>query len=479
MNDNAAEGSIGISRLAYLGVFLWSLVGAYLAVWFNPRIALPFIALTGAMMLVIPFDVAFFGTLIFGLIHDPSINNPFQIYVGGFNLWLLEICFFLVFVIMFVEVITKRIKLSVSPMFFVLGIFLLSTVLQTARGYTLGYNIGDLRGNLRNALYPILIFPIGFYFGSGGSVKKFVKVLLIAWGIALIMYLMMYYGFLTLITVSLSGRLAWPTAQNILLFVPMLIFLLVDKNSKTRDSLIYWVLLLFSIVVILATQSRSNWAALTCEMTLILFILMIIKPRGEKLKFILKILIGLLAAGVIGIIVLKFIKGDGYDVFIKSVTDRAFSLFEWRKDIAIASRRYQIYESLKLVQRNWLFGRGVGVEWFSLAPWGLSRIDGVFFLILGQQGLVGLALFLSIYALWMQRSIYIVLHHKEIDDPLVQAFALAQPVYILAVLVNGVASSMAYVLPTNTILIYSSAMITEKIYHDLKITERSKKEIKT
>ncbi|MCK5833276.1 O-antigen ligase family protein [bacterium] len=468
MRDDVTDGSVGTLRWAYFGVFIWSLMGAFLAVWFNPRIALPFFALTASLLLIIPFDAVLFGTVVFALIHNPSFQNPLEIYIGGLNVWFLEIAMVFVFASLFIEILTRKRRIEISPMFIVIGVYFISIVAQTIRGYTMGYDISEVRTSFRNALYPIMILPIGCYFGSGGSTKRFIKMLFIGWVLALFFYFLQYFGIFLISRTSLTGRLAWAPLSNIMLFFPLIIVLINEKKISFGENAFYWIILLISFAVLITSQTRLLYVAIAGELLIIIPLLAVFKPKGKRAIFVLKILLGLTAIGVLSIMFLKFAKGDSFDIFLKSVTNRALSLFEWRKDLSIASRRYQIYESLKMIQKNWIFGRGIGVEWYSLLRFGQSRIDGLYFMLMVHQGLVGIGLFFTIFILWFQRSLFLLFHRNLIKDTLEKNFILAQPAFIIAILVHGIGSSAAYVLPTNTILIFSCAMITEKIYSGVK-----------
>ncbi|MCD6501893.1 O-antigen ligase family protein [bacterium] len=450
--------------MAYIGVFVWSLMGAYLAVWFSPRIALPFLALTAMLFTVIPFKTVFFATFVFGVSYNSSFSNVFVINVGGFSLWFLEIFLFFVFVTMILEYITKRSRIEITPMFVLIGLFFLSTVAQTVRGYTLGYAACELRNSFRNALYPILILPISFYFNGDGTPKKFIKMLFVGWVFAIVIYLMLYFGIFFQSRQSLTGRLAWPPTQNMLFFFPALIVLFTSHKATPRETIFSFGLLLFSLVILVATQARSLMGSVAAELFLILPIIAFTRPKGKRLGFLLR-LFGMIAAAVLlGILLMKLFQGERFDFFIGNVQDRIRSLIAWQKDVSIASRRYQAYESLNILKGNWLFGRGVGVEWHSLYIWGKSRIDNLYFMVIGHQGLVGMAIYLSIYVLWVQRSIALIRHHKLLEDPFERAFVMAQLPYIITTLVTGIAGTGAYLLPAHTIFIVSCAMITEYLY---------------
>ncbi|MCD6500976.1 O-antigen ligase family protein [bacterium] len=442
-------------------------MGAYLAVWFNMRIALPFLALTALLFTLIPFKTVFFATFIFGTAYNSSFGNVFVINVGGFNLWFLEIFMGFVFVTMILEYITKRSRIEITPMFVIIGLFFLSTVIQTVRGYMLGYAACELRNSFRNALYPILILPISFYFNGGGTPKKFIKILFVGWIFTIVIYIMLYFGIFVQSRQSLTGRLAWPPTQNLLFFFPALIVLFSSRKATSRESILSFGLLLFSLVILVATQARSLMGSVLAELFLILPIIAFTRPKGKRLSFLLR-LFGMIAAAVLfGVLLMKLFQGERFDFFIGNVQDRIRSLIAWKKDVSIASRRYQAYESLNILKGHWFLGRGVGVEWHSLYFWGKSRIDNLYFMVIGHQGLVGMALYLSIYVLWVQRVIVLIRNHQKfLNDPFERAFVLAQLPYIITTLVTGIAGTGAYLLPAHTIFIVSCAMITEYLYRE-------------
>lgn|GEM_PF-2137049 len=481
MSDKAASsrGSAASSAGHWptvIFVLIWSLIGAYIAVYFNLRIALPFFAVTGALLLILPFKTVFLAVVGFGIAHNPTYLNVFVISIGGFNAWFIELFMIFMVAVIVIELVTKRLKIETSPMFYVIGLFLISTLIQTARGFAYGYDISAVRTSLRNAIYPILIVPCALYFGSGGKTRKFIGALLLGWIGALIVFFLMYFGIFSKGGVSGFGRLMWPPTQNIMLFLPMLLVLLSDADTKFRENMVYWAIMLVSVAVLIAMQTRYVYAIVSIQIAMMIVIIGLTRPRGQRLIFVLKITVSLLAAMLVGVIILRIIRGEGFNLFIHNVVTRALSLFEWRKDVSIASRRHQILESIKLVQDNWIIGQGVGVKWHSLFSWGESRIDSAIFMVLGHQGLVGIVLFFAIFALWFQRGVYLLLNHSSIENPLVRAFSIAQPVYVFAVVANTVGSAAAYVLPANSILIICSAMISEKIYREHRKTKFIPKE---
>lgn len=460
--------------MVYAGLFVWSLLGAYIAVWFKPKIVIPFLGITAIILTIIPFEMIFFGSVILGLAHNPTYGNIFESSVGGFNLWLLELFIGFLFITMIIEFITKKGKLKITPMFVLFALFLLSTVAQTIRGYTLGYAVNELRGSLRNSLYPILIIPISFYFSAGGTVKRFIKVLFIGWIASIIIYFMIYFGIFFQSQQNFVGRLLWPPVHNLLCFFPILIVLLLSKDVKPKDMMSYVGILILSMMLIVMTQSRSIIGTISVEFLMIVPIIAYTRPRGKRLIFVFNSFLIMAAVVAIGVLLLKLAKGDEFVYLVKNMTDRFRGLIAWRRDMAIGSRRYQIYESLKILQGNWIIGRGVGFEWYSLFTYGKSRIDSLYFMIFGHQGMIGMVSFLAIYALWMQRSIALFMHLRIFGDRLIRAFIIAQPLFIINVLVSGIAQPGAYLLPPQEIMIVCCAMITEYLYREYRKSKTDK-----
>ena len=137
-------------------------------------------------------------------------------------------------------------------------------------------------------------------------------------------------------------------------------------------------------------------------------------------------------------------------------------------------RVYQGYETLNLIKGNWLFGKGIGVEWFSLFHTGSTFIDGLYFALLGHQGIVGLSLYLFIVALWTQRSFYLIKNHKLLQDNLTKAFVFAQPLYIAGTMLSGITESAYYLGPSMFTLRNMLALTTEFVYQKTKMTGESK-----
>ncbi|RKZ30848.1 hypothetical protein DRQ36_04080 [bacterium] len=457
-------------RLVYFGVFLWAFLAAYLSLFPNIRLFLPFLVFTTIILLLIPFRVSFSVLVVFALAHTPGYGNIFQFRFAGWNILLLEVITIFIFLQIIIESLVGRIRFRITPMLIVIGMFFLSSVIQLLRGIYLGYDPSQLRSAGRAIVYFSYIIPIAAYYASGGTPRKLINLMLIGWGFALIHYFMKYFGIIFPAGASGTARMIWPPISNVIWFLPLILMYALIKGVRQYDRKTYlcWFLLVVSCLVLLPTQARSIYLALFVEFVLLLSVVIAIQKKGERVVFVFRLLVITVVGVALAYFLLKFLMGEKFDLLISNVMLRFRTLGSIRRDLPIASRIYQIYESIKLLKGHWVFGRGLGIEWHSLINTGYFRIDNLYFTILVNQGLIGLGLYFAILALWMQRGIYLVNNSRLIKDNIVLAFSLVQPLAVLSILVSGMAGPAYYLSTPNIILMLLWAMTTEVIYSKVR-----------
>ncbi len=453
--------------MVYIGVFVWALTAAFIIVWPNPRIILPFFALTGALLIVFPLRTALFTIVIVILSYD-SYTSSVKLFSR--NVYLLEFVFVFLIAIFTIEMITGRLKLTVSPTLILFCVFLLSSFLQFYRGIVLGNDLSLVRTSMRSLMFYFLALPVAMFFSGGGSIRKFINITIVGWAAAVAYYLLEYSGIILSTQVSVTGRLVSPPAMNAIGFIPLLILIMLETGNEKPawEKMAFLFLILASFVVITLTQYRTMVVNLLIEFTL-LFILHIRYYSRRKGTTVIKNTFVLLVIGLIGVFVLRGFLSEKTDLVFFNILTRIKSLAMLRQDLALIARFRQVLETIELVKGNWLLGRGLGLEWHSLYFWGWTKIDNVYFNIIGHQGLVGLSIYLSIYALWLQRSIRLLLNKARIEDSVIRAFVFTQPAVIVAMLANGFTSANYYTFPVDFCLLIFWAMTTEHIYRKVLI----------
>jgi len=235
-----------------------------------------------------------------------------------------------------------------------------------------------------------------------------------------------------------------------------------------KNSIFFWLLVGITIFALPMTQTRAIFLIVFLELILLFIIIMALRPKGKRLSFALRVFLIVFILVLISFAIMKVAFGERFDFFITNVIIRLRTLGVVRYDISAVARITQSMESLKIARENIFFGKGLGFEWHSLKSFGSTGIDNVYFTLLGNYGLTGLIVYLSILALWMQRSIYSIKHRRKIDCGLETAFVSAQPLIIFGIFASGFTEGSYYYTPSTYILLIVFAMTTERIYLELK-----------
>lgn len=459
-----------IPNIAFLAIILFAVFSAYITIWPNPRIAIPFLGVVGLVLLAFPFKRFLAIFIVFAIAHNLSHLSVFKVGLGGFNVFYLEIALIFLLGLMFVELITGSLRIEIDSMFVLLGSFAILIVIQIIRGFISGFDFDHMKVITRSLAYYPIIIPIAFFWGSGGTPRKMINIALIGWTLALIYYLSIYFGVFQESLVSPTGRLAWAPFINAICFIPLLLLIITthDAERLAGKKFLLWLLFGATIFALPLTQTRAIFLIIMIEIIPLFFISVALQEKGKRLSFAIKTIIIVVLLIICGFFIMKSVFGEQFDYFIFNVMSRLRTFAFIRRDFAVIARFTQILETFKIIKENILFGGGVGVEWHSQKFFGGTGIDNVYFTILGQHGIVGFLLFLSIIFLWFKRSLFILKNKNKLDDPIELAFSSAQPLVIVGICASGFTEGAYYFAPPNYILLIVFAMTTEKIYQNLK-----------
>jgi len=455
-------------RIAYAGVFIWALIAVILALKPSPRILLPYLAITGALFLIIPFKHSLYLMAIAMLSHN-SFEFGFQ--VKGINFQVVEIIFVFFIMITLMEVITGRIrKITFTPMLWLFMLFICSISLQFVRGIVLGNDPALIRTSTRVVMFYILAIPVGIYYSMGNDAKKFIYAMLVGWVICLIVYLANYFTVFSSSLFSLTGRMVFPPTYNAIIFIPLLFLIELElfADDHIGRKLLFVIIVAASLVVILLAQTRTIYLNLIIEAIVLLCIILTIYRKDVLRKRV--IWKGIITTGIIfmlTVVVMQTFLGERLNTILFHTLARVKTLCGLRFDLPLIARFEQVLETITLVKGNWLFGRGLGLEWHSLYYWGYSKIDNMYFTLIGHQGLIGLIIFISIFALWVHRSIALIKRISRIEDPVIRAFIILQPALIISILTTGMMSGNYYAFPVNLVIVIFCPLTIEYLYKGL------------
>ncbi len=459
---SSEKGIVGTDRfLIIITIIAWAYLATFIQFKPSPRIILPFLTLNLLFLFLFPFRVVFPIFAVFSFAF-PSFMVTLKI--GGYSVNLVELLFFFVLCLILLEIIISNKKFKLTTLSVLIIIFLVSTFLQVARGYTLEYSHSFLRTVSRNMMFWAAFFPMMFYLQNTERVDRILKYFLFGSAICAGAYMLNYVGVFSFSGFDMLGRPFWPAIGSITVFFPFIILLLIpfEKVEKSRDRVYYLLLLIATLTPIIPSQSRMLIANLLMECMLLAVILISIQKKGNRMSYAIKLLIITIAILFFAALTLRITMGSKFEVLLKLYSDRLESLLRARKDISLGARRWQIWESLRFLKGHWLFGRGIGIQWSSFQR--IARVDNFYFSLLVHQGIVGLAIFFSICFFWLKRSIWLIRHRVLLDSYMKKAFVVSQPVVLASVLVSGFAGpGFVYTTSNITILVFWIA-ITEYLY---------------
>jgi hypothetical protein len=453
----------------YLQLFLivlWAFLGALVISKPLPKFILPFLTLNFALLLLLPFRRYFPFFVVMSYAYP---SNRIGFFVGGWEVQFIEVFFVFIVLLIFVELLWKDTKLKITPISVLVALFVISTLGQSIRGIVLNYSLPFIRTAGRNLGMWSVFFPTVVFLQNGGNSEKIIRIMLIGWGLSTITYLMAYFGIIPIPDMYFLGRPWWPPTLNIALFFPIILLTLIpfEKTDEIKSTLTSLVLMVLSAAILIPTQSRTIYGVLIIEIFVISGILVAIHQRGHRLLYFLKLMTILITLGLAGIAVLRIIMGNDFIVLFQTLLRRFDTITNLQTDLALGARRWQVWESIRILQGNWLFGRGSGFEWSSFR--GMMRVDNFYFSLLVHQGVVGLSIVLAIFGLWLHRSIWLIINRNLLESYLLRAFAIAQPAVIAAILSSGITSAGFVYATSNAVPMVIFAILTEHLYREYKL----------
>jgi len=451
--------------IAILIIIFWAFFAALIHVKPTPRLILPFLALNGILLILFPFKTYFpiFAVMSFAYPSFMLISK-----IGGRTVEILELFLIFLIVVMFIEVIWKDFKFKLTPISFLICIFLILTAIQIYRGVSFGYKLPLVRTAGRNLAMWSVFLPMSVYLQNTDNAEKLIKYCLIGWGLGSAFYILSYLGIFTSSGIYVPNRPFWPSTLNIAIFFPLLILLIIPfERGLNRPNYIYHGgLLILSLLILIPTQARTIYVLLAIQIVVLSVITTLVQKKGQKYIYFLKVIFVFAIVGVLSVILLKIFMGENFDILVQTLLRRFDTANNLRSDLSLNARRWQVYESMIRIRGHWIFGRGIGFEWNSFK--GIYKIDNLYFALLIHFGLVGLGVFAIIIGLWFHRGVWLIIHRDELESYFLKAFVLSQPAVILAILSTGfTGSGFAYTTSNVTIMVYW-IILTEYFYIKLR-----------
>ncbi len=446
------------------------LIGVFLAVSIitKHRFTLPLLlVLVLPAILIIPFK-GLLVALVWCSFAMQSDHPWWSVHLGSLRVAIPEIILILSFVLLFMELLTKREKLKLPPIascFIPICVyFFFSLILGLLNKHPTSFINLDIH---RTFAY-FAIFPLVYLFQSKKDIRLFyITVVSAALFIAIYTLSPILLSPLSPLKSVRRGRIL---IRNVVLFPFALAFLsqLYIQSKKKKDKILAGVFLLSGFLAMLFTQNRTSWVgsviALSLFFALNYFWLM---PKEKRGKFLAHTL-AFLGSGIVGlgVIVLLFFR----DTFLSFWQLRLLSFKFLKYDPAILARRLGIYESKILFKDSPLIGHGFGATWHSMG-YPMTSTDNFYCIALVKLGLLGTILLFLPYIFWGRELVYILRRLKKIENPvhlsLMVGILVFYPTLFIMQLVTAHLFDPAIVVATISLMV-----LTDYTYRQLKSSEK-------
>jgi hypothetical protein len=338
--------------------------------------------------------------LIFSMLLSPEIavgsTTSRDVTIRGEDLFLVCMTLgWLARIAIFKDIGFMRKNFLTKPMLIYIACATLSTALGVMRG-----DVNLLAGSffvLKMMEYFVLYFLVVNYLADQKEIRSLLTMMLIVWGIVVLYGLAMVATGNDVAAPFEGSRAERNTLSGYLILVGAVAGGLLTRNENGKDKKWLVIILLGMFVVLLFSISRSGWiSGIVCFMVLFM-------SSRDKNVFVLLI--------CIAVLVIPFITPEAVTKRLEftfhqySAYDQQVELFGMRLDTSTSARFYSALLVLNRFPRHPFFGTGVT---------GFSFLDGQFFRVLAEMGLVGLSAF--IWLLFKTHNI-LLQAKRELIDP--------------------------------------------------------------
>ncbi|MCK4816440.1 hypothetical protein KA005_11790 [bacterium] len=325
-----------------------------------------------------------------------------------------------------------------------------------------GY-IKSLRSIRISEIYPQLMYLSYFIFLTTGLAKIRKRILFdFMLGASAFIGVQLIYVF-TQNRLAAFSRINTITVQIAMIVFPYVLGIVYFAKSIRRKVFSILALVPISFAVLICLQ-RSLWLALIVALAVSLFIYF------YKQGFSLQKILALFFAGFLGFVVVlaiaifglsRITSGAAILVLLKRFL--SFSSLEYlRIDPSAFTRMTEIKQALaKIHGYEWFVGRGIGDTFYSFLRVTTKRyFDNCYAWVLWKMGIVGLIAFLSMFAIFFQRALYL-LRRKISNEDLIYVMAITLNMLGILICSLGNASLIQF----RYIIIWSISMaVLEQIY---------------
>ncbi len=471
MSKISLEDSSGSRIRRFLSWFIpASLLGTFLglSIASRNRFTLPFLLLLLCPpLLLLPYN--FVLSALIAISFAMQRNQPgWSVHIGSLMITMQEIFIMLSLGLLFLDTLSGRRKLVLSPLVLSFIPILLFFFISLYLGLENNNPTSFVNQDIHRAFGYLSIFPLAVFFKGKSELKYFYLTIILATSI-IIFYILspLLLGPLSPVKSAVRGRIC---VTNVVLFPFVLPFFaqLYLQTEQRRVKILTAIFLPISLLALLLTQIRVAWVGVV--IAFLLFFLLnyfwLVHPRKRKAFLLRAFLFLTLAIFVLGLIVFFFFQ----ETFLSFWRLRFLTFKFLRYDPALMARGLGIYESKVLFSRAPFFGNGFGATWHSVG-YPMASTDNFYWLILVKFGLIGSILLLLPYLFWGRELIYIFKKLREIKSPLHSALLVGTLVFYPTIFIMQLVVAHLFISPSVVVVTISLMALTDFTYRKLKASE--------
>ncbi|MCD6117545.1 O-antigen ligase family protein [bacterium] len=261
--------------------------------------------------------------------------------------------------------------------------------------------------------FYLMYFIISRSFKSINSIKQIIAVL-----IMISVIVSFEYIYIAVRESGLSGglllkRVSTQQPHIAQITIPFLMSYYFFKKQK-KVVLLVSIFLIPLFLMVFFSQQRGLWVGILISLIILWFLSFV--EHGvtvhNLMKFVLYLFIAISLAAFILVVIDKLFMGSS----LLTLITRANTLLDLSKDVSLSIRLAEINHALVQWRENIFLGTGLG-SWISpviLSHMPENHIDNSYIFILWKTGVVGLFIFISIYAVFFKKAFY--LFHTSLNS---------------------------------------------------------------
>jgi len=356
----------------------------------------------------------------------------FSLEISGFTIQTVEILLSVILFLWAIQVSIGNFQIRLSNLAFPLIVFYIYIILSILIGIGQGYSAKWALEDSRGYWYYLSYFVIVSVFNSPEQIKRLVQWFLIGLTVYTFLALGVHvwkdsYVLKDYLFYSYAARV---TSRNDILFIfaiPLIMGLLLFPISRTEKIMYCAMALLFSLQI-LFSQSRGLWVLLALSVSILPLVITLFSEQRTTalIKATSTILLICFIAGVVLKWISPSILAGSKASFWQSTSSRLQPFSSLGIEHAIKIRVVDYQSGFSLVKEKPIFGHGIGtyVSTPRLAQ-KTSYFDSVWLTLWIKTGVIGVALFMWIFIIFLRDLGYVLKRYYLIESCYAKATVLA------------------------------------------------------